>query len=141
MQRKMPLIGTILVKERLISDQQLDQALHRQALLKAQGKIVPIGQVLIDQKAITEAQIRRCLAIQQEISVLKSEGDKLGMRLLEAGLVTPSQLQVGLADHRATGMRIGEAMVARGFIDEVVLERFIRQMALKRLPGPGRPQT
>lgn len=139
MNPKYPLFGTVLIKEGLINDQQLELALTRQAMLKAAGKVVPIGQVLIDLKVISEAQIRRCLEIQKEIAVVKSESDKLGMRLLDAGLITPSQLQVALADHRATGMRIGEAMVARGFIDEVVLERFIRQAALKRLPPMGRP--
>lgn len=139
MNPKYPLIGTVLIKEGLINNEQLERALARQAMLKAAGKVVPIGQVLIDMKAISEANIRRCLEIQKEIAVVKSESDKLGMRLLDAGLITPSQLQVALADHRATGMRIGEALVARGFIDETVLERFIRQAALKRLPPMGRP--
>ena len=139
MNRKLPLIGTILVREGLITEQQLQAALARQAMLKTKGQVVPVGQVLIDMKVITESQIRRCLIIQQEIAVLKNETNKLGMRLLEAGLITPTQLQVGLADHRATGSRVGEALVARGFIAEADLERFIRQMVMKRAPGPGRP--
>ena len=139
--RKIPLIGTVLVKERLITEQQLEQALTRQAMLRAAGKVVPVGQVLIEMQAVTEWQIRRCLQIQQEISVLKSESDRLGMRLLEANLISPSQLQVALADHRATGLRVGEALVARGFIAEAELERFIRQQAIKQLPGRPRPQA
>lgn len=138
----LPLIGTVLVKEGLITQDQLDRGLARQRQLKAAGKIVPLGQILIDMKAVTEANIRRCLQIQNEIAVLKSETNKLGMQLLEANLITPTQLQVGLADHRATGTRLGEVLVARGFIAEAALERFIRAQALKRLPGPPRrPQV
>jgi hypothetical protein len=142
--RSWPLIGSVLVKEKLVTNEQLEAALVRQTQLKAAGKIVPVGQVLIDMKVVSEAQIRRCLQIQQEVSVLKSETEKLGVKLLEANLITPSQLQAGLADHRAGGKRLGECLVARGFIAEATLERFIRTQAIQRLPGaqpaPRRPQ-
>ena len=112
------------------------------AARKEGGLAVYTSFTVDDMKAVTEANMRRCLQIQKEIAVVKAEADKLGMRLLEANLITPTQLQIGLADHRGTGTRLGEALVARGFIGEAELERFIRQQALKRLPSPppGRPQ-
>ena len=128
MSQKIPMIGQILVREKLVTEKQVSDALGRQSTLKAEGRVVPIGQLLIEMGLVSENQIRIALRIQQEISVLRSEADKLGMRLLEANMITPTQLQVALADHRATGIRVGEALVARGYVTEEGLETFLRSM-------------
>lgn len=133
MERKIPMIGTVLIKERLITPNQLEQALARQGELKTKGKVAPIGQVLIEMGAVDENQIRIALRIQQEIAVLRCESDKLGIQLLEASVINPTQLQVALADHRATGMRLGEALVARGYINEQQLEHFLRLQVKRKM--------
>jgi hypothetical protein len=127
------MIGSVLIKERLITPVQLDQALARQHELKARGQVAAIGQVLIEMGAVDENQIRIALRIQQEIAVLRCESDKLGIQLLEANVINPTQLQVALADHRATGMRLGEALVARGYINEQQLEHFLRLQVKRKM--------
>lgn len=133
MERKIPMIGTVLMKERLITPEQLEAALKQQEALKKRGQVHPIGQVLIDMGAVDANQIRIALRIQQEIAVLRCESDKLGIQLLEANAINPTQLQVALADHRATGMRLGEALVARGYINEQQLEHFLRLQVKRKM--------
>jgi hypothetical protein len=99
---------------------------------------VPIGAVLIAMRAVSEAQIRQALQIQQEIALLRGETDQLGRRLIERNLVTPSRLQLALADHKASGVALGEALVARGYLTELALERFLRAEVLRRGPGAQR---
>ncbi len=43
---------------------------------------------------------------------------RLGELLLERGLVSPEQLEQGLAHHRATRQRLGVALIQKGFISE-----------------------
>ncbi|BCX12195.1 MAG: hypothetical protein KatS3mg067_1133 [Thermosynechococcus sp.] len=54
---------------------------------------------------------------------------RLGNYLVEAELVTPAQIEVALADQRATGARLGDILVARGWIRrgtiEFIMERVI----------------
>lgn len=66
--RKIPLIGTVLVNERLITVEQLDVALEKQAVLKSKGTVTPIGEVLIAMGVIDEAQIRRALQLKMAAS-------------------------------------------------------------------------
>lgn len=47
---------------------------------------------------------------------------RLGDHLLEAGLVNSFQLEVVMQDQEATGMRLGEILVARGWVKEEILE-------------------
>jgi len=47
---------------------------------------------------------------------------RLGSYLLEAGLITPAQVHVALNDQKATGMRFGEVLVARGWLKEQTVE-------------------
>jgi len=47
---------------------------------------------------------------------------RLGSYLLEAGLITPAQVHVALNDQKATGMRFGEVLVARGWVKEQTVE-------------------
>lgn len=43
---------------------------------------------------------------------------KLGDRLLDAGLITPHQLELALREQRRSGQLIGETMQELGFVKE-----------------------
>ena len=47
---------------------------------------------------------------------------RLGSYLLEAGLLTESQIDVALNDQEATGMRFGDIVVERGWVKRKTLE-------------------
>ncbi len=47
---------------------------------------------------------------------------RLGNYLVEAELVTPAQIEVALADQRSTGARLGDILVARGWLRQGTIE-------------------
>jgi hypothetical protein len=48
---------------------------------------------------------------------------RLGELLLERGLISPEQLEQGLAHHRTTRQRLGVSLIQKGFISEAHLAR------------------
>lgn len=65
-----------------------------------------------------------------------AEMKRLGNYLMEAGLLTESQINVALADQEITGMRLGEALARRGWVKEETIEYLMRKVIL-----PERQQT
>lgn len=55
---------------------------------------------------------------------------RLGSYLLDAGLITPDQVAVALNDQQATGMRLGEVLVARGWVKEQTIEWIMKKVIL-----------
>jgi hypothetical protein len=65
---------------------------------------------------------------------MQPEAKKLGVILIEAGLITPAQLQDTLRHQRLTGERLGSTLVAQGLITEDSLMDFLsRQTGVPRL--------
>jgi hypothetical protein len=75
---------------------------------------------------------------------------RLGSYLVDAGLITPGQIEVALNDQQVMdgGMRFGEILVTRGWIKQQTLDYLIHkvvepeqtaaQQAPKTAAGPGR---
>jgi hypothetical protein len=57
-----------------------------------------------------------------------AQGKRLGNYLVDAGLLTPSQIEVALADQQLTGLRLGEVLVRRGWIKEETVEYFMKKV-------------
>ncbi|WP_164920869.1 hypothetical protein [Thermosynechococcus vestitus] len=94
--------------------------------------------------AETEERPKKCSAAQrpQDDSYTK----RLGNYLVEAELVTPAQIEVALADQRATGARLGDILVARGWLRrgtiEFIMERVILPERRRQEAGaPSVPST
>lgn len=65
---------------------------------------------------------------------MQPETKKLGGLLVEAGLITPAQLQDSLRYQRISGERLGSALVSQGLISEEVLMDFLaKQTGVPRL--------
>ena len=47
---------------------------------------------------------------------------RLGSYLIDAGLLSPSQVDVALSDQASTGMRFGEIVVERGWIKQQTID-------------------
>lgn len=67
---------------------------------------------------------------------------RLGGYLVEAGLLTPAQVDVALNDQKSTGMRFGEVLAARGWVKQQTIEYFMQKVILpeqqsgsRRSPG------
>jgi type IV pilus assembly protein PilB len=106
-------IGEILIKEGLISIAQFQNALKYQKKLK---KHMPMGQILINQKAITQKTLNFVLnRFQKRI--------QLGDLLIQSGVLTKQQLEVGLKYQEKMGIRLGDALVKLNFITEEVMKQ------------------
>lgn len=55
---------------------------------------------------------------------------RLGGYLVEAGLLTPAQVDVVLNDQKITGMRFGEILAARGWVKQQTIEYLMQKVIL-----------
>ncbi len=60
---------------------------------------------------------------------------RLGNYLVEAELVTPAQIEVALADQRATGSRLGDILVARGWVKPGTIEFIMEKVVVPERTG------
>jgi len=58
---------------------------------------------------------------------MQPENKKIGEMLVEAGIISPAQLQEALRHQRITGGRMGSNLVALGFVSEDLLMDFLAQ--------------
>ena len=66
-----------------------------------------------------------------QIDPTPSEAVKqLGAYLIEAGLLTPAQLQVALNDQTMSDMRFGEILAARGWVKQQTIEYLMEKVIL-----------
>ena len=69
---------------------------------------------------------------------MQPETKKLGALLIEAGMITPAQLQETLRQQRLTGGRLGSTLVSQGIISEESLLDFLaRQTGVPRIEPKG----
>ncbi len=57
-------------------------------------------------------------------------GKRLGGYLVDAGLLTPAQVDVALNDQKITGMRFGEILAARGWVKQQTIEYLMQKVIL-----------
>ena len=55
---------------------------------------------------------------------------QIGSYLIDAGLITPTQVKVALADQEKTGMRFGEILVMRGWVKKQTLEYVVGKVVM-----------
>ncbi|MFO7986330.1 MAG: ATPase, T2SS/T4P/T4SS family [Desulfatiglandaceae bacterium] len=104
-----------------------------------------IGELLIQEGAITQEQLEKALAVQKRQKVYKPLGEvcvelrlitrphlhrilnryqkriSLGDLLINLGLITPDQLHEALMEQKKSGGKLGEILVHKGFIAESAL--------------------
>ena len=103
--------GEILIKEGLITQAQLQEALQFQKELKWYK---PVGQILAEKKLITASQLNFFLDRHHK-------RPRLGEILLKTGAITREQFYIALGHQKKTGRRLGETLRELGFVKEEVL--------------------
>lgn len=98
------LLGEALVRDRVISDDQLKRAVRIQKYLEQPKQL---GAVLIELGYATKQNIADALS-------KHGHGLRLGDILLEQDLVTPENIQQAVALQQSREMRIGDALVEQG---------------------------
>jgi hypothetical protein len=87
-----------------------------------------IGEVLVEQKAVTEQQVAQALDEQQAM-----RSRKLGDILLTSQVVSPEQLLAAIEQQAKMPMvRIGEALLALGFVTDAQLKSALEQQKQDR---------
>jgi type II secretory ATPase GspE/PulE/Tfp pilus assembly ATPase PilB-like protein len=88
----------------------------------------PIGQVLVDQRAVSAEAVKAALNLQ---AMLRSQ--RLGQYLIQNSIVSPEQLAAGLELKRVRpNQRLGEALVELGYISRAELDLALGSEALER---------
>ena len=104
-------LGELLVRNRLSSEEQLQQALLVQ---RAQAVYEPLGEVCKDLGYISRTDLRGILdRYRKRIP--------LGSLLVKMGDITEIKLEAGLAARQVTGERLGEVLVKKAFITRPAL--------------------
>mgnify|MGYP003547578026 FL=1 len=105
------LIGEALIKEGLLTPEQLERALRIQKHLEQQRQL---GEVLIELGYATKQSIRD--AINKH-----GAGMRIGDMLVEQGLISQEHLSQALRMQKDQGLKIGEALIELGAINERTL--------------------
>jgi hypothetical protein len=135
-------LGTLLVEEGLLTDQELETALAEQ---KRTGRL--LGQIVVDHGYLSAFSLARMLAEQHgvELRPARVEADRrqpppgppepkapptwrpLGTVLIEKDFLTQAELDEALATQRAEGGRLGEILVAQGALTGTQLGRALAE--------------
>lgn len=91
----------------------------------------PIGRVLVEENAVSEAQLQAAVEKQQEMRKLV-----LGDYLIDEGLITAQQLEEALAHQKTKpSLRLGEALIELGAVQPEALQIVLSRQRANR----GRP--
>lgn len=74
-------------------------------------------------------------------SSLTPNHKRIGGYLIEAGLLTPSQVDVALNDQKMTGMRFGDILAARGWVKQQTIEYLMTKVILPERHTETRSQS
>jgi type IV pilus assembly protein PilB len=117
-----PQLGTLMISDGLITALQLQEALRAQSELEVYR---PIGEILVDQKAISARQLNLFIDKHHKRA-------RLGEVLLKSGIITNEQLEIALTYQKTTGLRLGEMLIKLNYINEEAM----RQALCKHLNIP-----
>lgn len=106
-----PKIGELLLKDGLITPEQLQEALDAQ---KRQPVYMPLGEICVEMKLLTREQLKTLLSKHQKRI-------PLGELLINLGLVTAEQVQECLQAQKSSGKKIGATLIEKGFLHENAL--------------------
>lgn len=63
-------------------------------------------------------------------ATVSTKGKHIGQYLVEAGLLTQPRLEMALSEQKRTGMRLGELLVRKGWINEQTIEYLMKKVIL-----------
>ena len=101
-------LGDVLIEEKLITREQLDEALRAQASLRT---YVPLGQVLVSEGMVTRAQLTTLLRHRRKRA-------RLGELLVSGKQITVKQLDTALARQQQTRQPLGHTLISLGYVTE-----------------------
>ena len=116
-------LGKILQEADLISSFQLEAALANQV----QNPELRIGEILA-QRSLIKPETADFFVRDWSKVIMEPKKNALGFYLLEAGILNSSQIEVILAEQRATRVRFGTVAVFQGFLRSTTLDFFLANL-------------
>ncbi len=110
-------LGEVLIKEKIITENQLGHAIQEQLDSFEKKRL---GQILVELNYVTPSQLR-------EISKKYNIRQPLGELLIENKIVPPDKVDQAIKEHRAHGVRLGEYLIKIGALSEEQLTKIISQ--------------
>lgn len=105
-------IGDVLIKENLLTPEQLDLALKVQREMGGNKKL---GDILIEMGFLTSGQM--CYFLSQQMRARTSGSrKKLGEILVDAGIIREEQLAKALERRKQVDKKIGEILIEEGYV-------------------------
>jgi hypothetical protein len=130
---KRPMLGMVLEAEHMLNRVQVLAVAAAQTDRKVRGTSVPFGEMAVQLGFMTADQLTKALEIQQEIAVALDSPKRLGFYLIEAGVVTPTQLRTALSVQKGSAMPLGQVLVSQGAIDHSLLETMLQVQRMERI--------
>jgi tetratricopeptide (TPR) repeat protein len=125
------MLGEALVEARVLTQQQLEQALKEQQRLSRKKKPLRLGEVLLRMKLVRPEQLQAAVAVQVE-TLPSGDGVsvQLGEYLVRRSMVTRAQLHQGLAQQaelrrKGQSVLLGDVLVRCGYLTREQLNRAI----------------
>ena len=100
--------GEVLIAEKLITPEQLQEALRVQSTLET---YIPVGQILMMRGWLTRSQLTTMLKRHRKRA-------RLGELLIKAKRITPEQLDSALARQKQLKQPLGRTLMALGYVTE-----------------------
>ena len=116
-------LGEILQEADLVSPWQIKSALEKQSKYPN----LRIGEILA-QKNIIKPETADFFARDWTKAITATEKDALGYYLKKAAILNPQQIELILAEQRASGIRFGTVAVFQGFIKSTTLDFFLANL-------------
>lgn len=116
-------LGEILREADLVSPWQIESALQD----KIQHPELRIGEILV-QKNLIKPKTADFFAQNWTRAVVEAEKNPLGYYLKQAAILDCAQIEIILAEQRASGVRFGTVAVFQGFIKSTTLDFFLANL-------------
>lgn len=104
-------LGDLLIKDGLLTPEQLNQAL---AVQQSQKVYKPLGEICVELNFLSRSQLNKALNKHHKRI-------RIGDLLINLGLITSEQLQTALEHQKREGGKLGEILIKLGFITETSL--------------------
>jgi hypothetical protein len=126
-------IGAYLVEQRVISADQLQEALREQGQRRRRGEFIQFGDLLLERGWIAPNTLAHALVAQLQERIARHSGHApqfLGEYLIAQGVITPIQLEAALEEQirlRQAGKRIalGNLLVRNRYISARALQQVL----------------
>jgi putative phosphotransacetylase len=129
-------LGEMLTVEKILSFNQLENALQSQKEFQQVDVPARLGEVLVESRICSATIVSEALHRQRDRQ-LKS--NTLGQILLELGFVTKQQLAQVMQTHLDILAPFGEILVDQGICDQAQIEQALRLQFLRRVSAIRRP--